>query len=290
MWERVEHNVPLAPFTTFNIGGPAKHFFRAKTQQDVQAAVAEANQRQVPVMVLGGGSDILVHDDGFAGLVIKMELNQVKISETTLTAGAGMLLSAVIMQAARSGLRGLEFAAGVPASVGGAVWANLGSRGSDIKAVLDHVVVLNEDQQVQTMSVEECVLQYRHSVFKDRPQLIILQATFNLKPADAKALRLEIIELTKQKKVEQNVGEWTAGCAFRNNPESDKPASMLIDQAGLKGFSIGDAQVSEKHANFIVNTGDATADQVVQLISYIKQQVRTEFGVQLQEEVEYIGF
>ena len=286
----VEENVSLAPFTTFHIGGPARYFVRAKTVEQVVAAVADAKEQDLPLFWLGGGSDVLIHDNGFAGLVVKMELNEVAFTDQQVTVGAGMLLSALIMRCAKEGLSGLEFAAGVPATVGGAVWANLGCRGSDVSEVLHSVQVLQPDSTVTTMTAEECRLVYRHSIFKDQPELVILQATFNVQPADAKELRLKIIELTKQKKEEQNVGEYTAGCAFRNNPESDKPASMLIDQAGLKGFTIGGAMVSDKHANFIVNTGEATADDVVQLISYIKQQVRDTYGVQLMEEVEYIGF
>lgn len=285
----VERNVPLAQFTTFKIGGPATYFLRAKSVADVSEAVTEAREYSIPVFLLGGGSDILVHDHGFNGLVIKMEMNEITIKNQSVTAGAGALLSAVIMQAVRAGLSGLEYATGVPASVGGAIWANLGSRGSEIGHVVTSVTVMTPEGHVEELSVEECMFNYRHSLFKDKPY-VILEAEFELVPGDPKELRKSMVELTKLKKAEQNVGEYTAGCAFRNPEDSEFAASQLIDELGLKGYSIGGAQVSTRHANFILNTGNATADDVVQLISYVKQQVRDKKGVQLMEEVEYVGF
>lgn len=290
----IEHNVPLAQFTTFKIGGPAQYFLRAKSVAEVLQALRVANEHNVPVFVLGGGSDILVHDKGFQGLVIKMEINEIHVDGTYVTAGAGTLINAVIGQAVRAGLGGLEFATGVPASVGGAVWANLGSRGSDISHVVQTVHCINQDGTLLTLHAQDCQFGYRESIFKHKPY-IILDVIFQLVPGDKDALRKRMVELSKLKKTEQNVGQDTAGCAFRN-PVSDAPekqiltAAQCIDQLGLKGFSIGGAQVSNQHANFIINTGGATADDVVQLISYIKQQVRDTLGIQLMEEVEYVGF
>lgn len=289
----LEQNVPLAPFTTFKVGGPARYFVRAKSVHTVQAVIAAAQQHNVPWYPLGGGSNVLVHDNGFAGVVIKLELNALDITDQTVTVGAGMLLSAVIMRTTRSGLSGLEFAVGVPASVGGAVWANLGCRGSEIANVLQSVEVLKPSGEVVVLSREQCQFGYRESIFKHQSATepwIILSATFSLIAADPTALRTTVLDLTKLKKEEQNVGDNTAGCAFRNPADSSQKASQLIDELGLKGFRIGDAMVSTKHANFIVNTGHATADHIVQLISYIKQQVRDTAGVQLMEEIEYVGF
>lgn len=289
----VEHNVVLAPFTTFKIGGPAQYFLRAKTVAEVLQALRVANEHAIPVFVLGGGSDILVHDNGFQGLVIKIEINEIHIDGTYVTAGAGALINAVIGQAVRAGLGGLEFATGVPATVGGAVWANLGSRGSDMSQVVQTVHCIDKDGTMVTLHSRDCQFGYRESIFKHKPY-IILDVIFQLVPGDKDALRKRMVELSKLKKTEQNVGEDTAGCAFRN-PTSDTAgdtptAAQCIDQLGLKGFSIGGAQVSTQHANFIINTGGATADDVVQLISYIKQQVRDTLGIQLMEEVEYVGF
>lgn len=285
----VETNVPLAAFTTLKIGGPAKYFLRAKKKSDVLAGLSEARQNNLPVFILGGGSDILVHDLGFPGLVIKMENNQIDITGTMLTAGSGTLLNAAINFAVRSGLAGLEFATGVPATVGGAVWANLGTRNSDISTVIARVHFLDENLEEQTFSAKECQFGYRDSIFKHK-RFTIIEVDFALTPGDKDSLRSQMVELSKLKKIEQNVGEDTAGCAFRNPPDSNKTAAQHIDELGLKGYKIGGAQISNQHANFIVNTGEATADNVVQLISYIKQQVRDKHGIQLMEEIEYTGF
>ncbi len=285
----VETAVQLAPFTTFKIGGPAKYFLRVNSKEQLITAVQEAKDNAVPVFFLGGGSDILIHDNGFPGLVIKIEMNAIEISNTTVRAEAGALINAVIGRAIREGLSGLEFATGVPATIGGAVWANLGSRGSEISKVLTSVTVLTSDLQERVLTNEECAFGYRESIFKHEPYTII-DATFELAPGDKVELRKRMVELTKQKKAEQNVGEDTAGCAFRNPSDSDITSAKLIDDLGLKGYQIGGAQVSNRHANFIINTGNATADDVVQLISYIKQQVRDKAGVQLMEEIEYVGF
>lgn len=285
----IEHNVPLAPFTTFKVGGPARYFLRAKRIEDVIAAIQIASTNAMPVFILGGGSNVLVHDNGFPGLVIKMELVHIEIEGTQLTAGAGTLLSAAIMRATKAGLHGLEFAIGVPASVGGAVWANLGCRGSEISSVLTSVDILDEQYEQRTLNNQDCEFAYRESIFKHRPW-IILQAKFQLQQSETQQLRASVMELTKLKKDQQNVGEDTAGCTFRNPAGSAMAASQLIDQLDLKGFTIGGAQVSTKHANFIINTGSATADDIVQLISYVKQQVSDKAGVQLMEEIEYIGF
>ncbi len=284
----VEENVPLAPFTTFKIGGPARFFLRAKSIKEVLQALHIAKQSTIPVCILGGGSDVLIHDKGFAGLVIKMEMNEIHIDGSYLTAGAGTLINAAIGQAVRAGLGGLEFATGVPASVGGAVWANLGSRGSDISKVVQSVHCIDEAGTVITLNNKDCKFSYRDSIFKHSAYTIV-DVIFELQPGDKTVLRQRMVELSKLKKAEQNVGEDTAGCAFRN-PEGTVTAAQAIDQLGLKGYQIGGAQVSTQHANFIINTGGATADEVVQLISYIKQQVRDKLGIQLMEEVEYIGF
>lgn len=282
-------NVPLAPFTTFKIGGPAKYFLRASKREDIITALQQAAAAPLPVYILGGGSNVLIHDQGFPGLVIKMELRQLFVSGTTLQAEAGALLNAAIRAATQAGLAGLEFATGVPASVGGAVWANLGCRGSSVSAVVSQIEACQADGTIRTFANAECQFQYRDSIFKHQPW-VILTASFSLQPADQHRLRQCQVALTKLKKDEQNVGEDTAGCAFRNPIGSPKTAAQLIEEQGLKGYRIGGAQVSTKHANFIINTGSATADQVVQLISYIKQQVRDNAGVQLMEEIEYVGF
>lgn len=288
----LQTNVPLAPFTTFKIGGPAKFFVVAKTAQDVVQAVQEADKAGEKVFVLGGGSDILVSDEGFDGLVIKLELREVEVDEQKAQArfGAGLLMAGAIAQSTKHGLGGLEYAIGVPATVGGAVWANLGARGSEIADFLVEVTVLDENNVLRVLTKDECEFAYRESVFKHKPY-VILDALFQLEPTEKEELRERVKELSEKRNKEQEIGAECAGCVFRNpTDQTDKAAAQLIDNLGLKGKQIGGARVSDVHANFIINTGGATAKDVVMLISYIKQQVRDEEGVQLMEEIEYVGF
>lgn len=285
----VQEYLALATFTTFKIGGPARYFIRVKSVADVQQVLQAAQQHQLKWFILGGGSNVLVHDRGFDGVVMKMEIVECAVTSTQLQAGAGLLLNAAIRAAVNTSLAGLEFATGVPASVGGAVWANLGCRGSDMAHVVERVTCCTDAGEIRTLSNTDCQFAYRDSIFKHQPW-VILQAVFNLQPAATTTLRQRMLALTKQKKDEQNVGEETAGCTFRNPPDSTPTAAQCIEQLGLKGYHIGGAKISEKHANFIINTGGATANHVVQLVSYIKQQVRDRLGVQLTEEIEYLGF
>ncbi len=288
----LQSNVSLAEYTTFKIGGPARWFVVVQTAEELLDAIHAARQAELPWFVLGGGSDILVADQGFPGLVIKSQLRQVSFNEELrqVTAGSGVLLASVIRQTLQVGWSGLEFAIGVPASVGGAIWANLGARGSQIQDVLETVQCLDADGHLVSFSAADCDFSYRDSIFKHQP-FAIIEATFQLQPATKAAVLETINDLAGQRKQTQDVAAACAGCVFRNpTDQSELSAAALIDQAGLKGFSIGGAQVSTKHANFIINTGTATADDVVMLISYIKQQIRDRYGVQLREEIEYIGW
>lgn len=288
----LQENVPLAPYTTFKIGGPAKYFVVVKTSDEMVQAVKEATAANIQWIVLGGGSDVLVSDKGFDGLVIKSELREVEMDEETgeVRVGSGVLLSALIPKTMNAGLAGLEYAIGVPATVGGAVWANLGARGSDIAQWLTSVTVLTPEGEKKILTNEDCAFAYRDSIFKHE-KYIILDATFQLTKTDKKITFAKMKELADLRKDTQDVGAQCAGCVFQNpTDQTDVAAAKLIDDLGLKGKTIGGAKVSDIHANFIINTGDATADDVVQLISYIKQQVRDKKGIQLHEEIEYIGF
>lgn len=290
--EGIQQNIDLAPYTTFKIGGPAKYFLAAKSKEQVIAAVQTARKAREKWFILGGGSDILISDDGFDGLVIKAEMRGIDFDEekATVRIDAGLLMAGAIAQSVKRGLGGLEYAVGVPATVGGAIWANLGARGSEIADFLVEATVLDSEGNVQVLSNEECQFTYRDSIFKHE-HYIILDGLFQLQKTDKEELRARFQELSQLRNDTQDIKAMCAGCIFKNpTDQTTEAAAKLIDDLGLKGFSIGGAQISETHANFIINTGDATADDVVQLISYIKQQVRDKKGIQLMEEVEYIGF
>lgn len=288
----IQREVLLAPYTTFKIGGPAEYVVVVHTRDELLRALSAARADGVSWMVLGGGSDVLVSDKGVRGLVIKMELRDVVFDDMQhrVRAGAGVLLAALIRQSLQHELTGLEYAIGVPATVGGAVWANLGARGSAIADVLVEVTVIDGDGVERRVSRDECRFAYRDSIFKHE-KLVIVDALFQLRRGATEEIQQRIRELSSLRSATQDVGAQCAGCVFRNpSDQTTEPAAKLIDDLGLKGMHIGGAQVSDVHANFIINTGSATADDVVQLISYVKQHVRDNTGVQLQEEIEYIGF
>lgn len=282
----------LAPYTTFKIGGPADYFVVARTADELAAAVQTAIATETPFFILGGGSDVLIADAGYRGLVIKSEVRMVDIDEDAaqITAGSGVLMSALIRKTLAAELTGLEYAIGVPATLGGAIWANLGARGHELSEFVIDVDVIDAAGKRRTLTNEECAFSYRESIFKQE-SFTILSARLQLATGERSEIAAQMKELADKRKSTQDVGAWCAGCIFRNpTDQTDISAGQLIDELGLKGFAIGGAAVSETHGNFILNTGEATADEVVQLISYIKQQVRDKRGIQLMEEVEYIGF
>lgn len=288
----LQEHILLAPYTTFNIGGSARYFVVVKSKEEMRHAFMEAQRVGMPWVVLGGGSNVLIADHGFSGLVIKAELRNVIIDDHVqqVRAEAGCRMSVVITQSLHHALSGLEFAIGVPASVGGAVWSNLGARGHTLADVLRETTVFDIEGNEHIFSVSECEYGYRESRFKHE-RWIIVDALFQLQHASKTDIQRNLQKLSAIRKETQDLAAKSAGCIFRNPiNQTDVAAAKLIDDLGLKGKRIGGAQVSDVHANFIINTGAATAEHVVMLISYIKQHVRDNTGIQLMEEVEYIGF
>ncbi|MFH1426803.1 MAG: UDP-N-acetylmuramate dehydrogenase [Candidatus Kerfeldbacteria bacterium] len=288
----MQEQIELAPYTTFKIGGPAQYFAVVNTRAELKEALAQARANDIDWFLLGGGSDVLISDDGFKGLAIKLELNAIEFDENLMQvrAEAGVKMGKLITECMQRELTGLEFAIGVPATVGGAVWANLGARGHEIKDVLIEAAAITQNGEERVLSVNDCQFSYRNSIFKKEPHVIV-DALFQLQKGNQDEIRVATKELASMRTETQDIGALSAGCAFANPVgQTDKSAGQLIDELDLKGKQMGGAKVSEKHANFIVNTGNATAKDVVMLISYVKQQVRDKKGVQLQEEIEYIGF
>lgn len=286
---KFEKNVDLKEFTTFKIGGPAEYFFRATTEKELVEAIKKAAKEELPLFVLGGGSNILISDKGIKGLVIKCEIKELEFSNNIVTVGAGLNINELIGQASDKGLGGLEFLAGVPSTLGGAIWGNAGSHEEFIGQLVKTVKLLDkseEEPEVKELTRAECQFGYRDSIFK-HDDLVILQAVLELK--EVEGVKEKIAAQIAKKNTSQDLKTPSAGCVFKN-PVGNKGAGQIIDELGLKGYEMGGAKVSTKHANFIVNTGQATAEDVIMLISYIKQQVRDNTGIELQEEIQYIGF
>lgn len=278
--------IDLKNYCTFGIGGPARYFIEINTIEEMQNAITYCNSIKRPYMILGKGSNCLFDDKGFNGAIL---LNKIdffsEIAPGTFHVGAGYSFALLGIQTARKGWSGLEFASGIPASVGGAVYMNAGANGGETAQSLASVDYVNEKGELQLFKRAELAYSYRHSPFQQRRGAIV-GATFMLK-ADESARKRQI-EIVNQRKQTQPLTSMSAGCVFLN-PECGH-AGALIDKSGLKGFSIGGAQVSEKHANFLINTGKATCEDMQSLIAHIQKLIKAQSGMDLQTEVRYIGY
>ena len=278
---------PMSKHTTFRIGGAAE-VFAAPDARELPQLLAMAKGADVPVTVIGNGSNLLVGDRGIAGLVIEIgeRMSEVRIEGTTLVAGAGALLSKAAQTAAAAGLGGLEFAAGIPGSVGGAVVMNAGAYGGEMKDVLQSVKVLTEEGELLILTTEDLELGYRHSCVPER-KYIVVEATMELSAKPEEEIRACMAEL-RAKRVEKQPLEYpSAGSTFKR-PEGYFAGKLIMD-AGLRGYTVGGAQVSEKHCGFVINKGGATAADVRQLMQDVHDRVKEQFDVELEPEVKMIG-
>ena len=278
---------PMSKHTTFRIGGAAE-VFAAPDARELPQLLAMAKGADVPVTVIGNGSNLLVGDRGIRGLVIEIgeRMSEVRIEGTILVAGAGALLSKAAQTAAAAGLGGLEFAAGIPGSVGGAVVMNAGAYGGEMKDVLQSVKVLTEEGELLILTTEDLELGYRHSCVPER-KYIVVEATMELSAKPEEEIRACMAEL-RAKRVEKQPLEYpSAGSTFKR-PEGYFAGKLIMD-AGLRGYTVGGAQVSEKHCGFVINKGGATAADVRQLMQDVHDRVKEQFDVELEPEVKMIG-
>lgn len=306
----IQENILLAPLTSFRVGGSAKLYVEVKSVEELKESIEFAKGKNIKFYLLGGGTNLLVSDNGFDGLVIRMKMNSICINDNKIEVESGVPLIKVINMAAQAGLTGLELMAGIPGTVGGAVRGNAGAYGTEICQVIKKAKAFDSEKGEEIEFEENaCDFSYRSSIFKKNPNLIVLATSLELTPADSKEVQ-EKTNATIMKRASMGLGGYKSAGSFFMNPSvenqklkedfekekgeaarNDKlPAGWVIEQAGLKGKKIGGAAVCEKHSNYIINDENATADEVMMLVSYIKQQVRDQFGVQLQEEVNYVGF
>ena len=279
---------PMARHTTFRIGGPVRLMALPKTVGEAKKALQAAGEREIVPFFLGNGSNLLVADQGYDGFVVKTGgLDQVREVNRRLRAGSGISLARLANAALGRGLTGLEFAHGIPGSLGGAVVMNAGAYGGEMVQVLASVTCLDGRGEVRTLPAAECGLSYRHSLFSDRPDWLIIEAELALRPGDAGAIRERMEELMARRREKQPLEYPSAGSTFKR-PEGHF-AAALIDQCGLKGLTVGGAQVSEKHAGFIVNRGGATCADILGLIDQVRERVLRETGVKLELEVRTLG-
>ncbi|MDD2696902.1 MAG: UDP-N-acetylmuramate dehydrogenase [Candidatus Pacebacteria bacterium] len=280
-------NVSLKNYTTFKIGGKAKYFYITQTKKDLTDAASMAKKLKLPFFVLGGGSNLLVSDKGFDGLVIKIENCKLKIEKYKMVAEAGVPLGQLVSAATNVGLSGMEWAAGIPGTVGGAVYGNAGAFRKSMKDVVEKVEVFDtKDLEFKIYNSRDCKFSYRESIFKKRKNLIIVSSILKLKKGEKFEIKKRIKEYVDYKIETQPLNYPSAGSVFKN-PTKDF-AAKLIEKCGLKGKKVNDAKISEKHANFIVNLGKANEKDIKKLINLIKKEVKNKFGVVLEEEIQFL--
>jgi len=317
-----QKNILLASLTTFKIGGPADYFFVAKSEDDLINAASFARQQKLPVFILGGGSNILVSDKGFRGLVIQIQNSKFKIEGDRIESQAGVLLSELVQASIKAGLTGLEWAAGIPGTLGGAIFGNAGAFGLDISLAVKHIRVYSEGfikqyhYDCHSDSVpfslkgageeSQDIFGYRDSIFKHNNE-IILSADLELQKGEPEKIKQTIKGYLERRRSKQP-WESSAGSVFKNI-QFDKlskklqdtiptekvkigkvAAAYFIELTGLKGHQISQAQISPKHTNFIINLGGAKASDVLGLIQLVKNKVKEKFSVELEEEIQYVGF
>lgn len=286
--KRVRQQEPMDIHTTFRAGGPADYYVEPENREELASVLALCRNRQMPYYILGNGSNLLVGDRGYPGVMVSMGKgwSGITVEGDRIRAGAGALLSAVARAALKQGLDGLAFAAGIPGTVGGAVVMNAGAYGSEMAGILAGATVLAPDGQVLVLPVEELELGYRRSCIPDKGY-VVLEAEFALQPGDPAEIQALMEDLAARRRAKQPLEYPSAGSTFKR-PEGYF-AGKLIQEAGLKGFSVGDAQVSEKHCGFVINRGQATAADIRKLCSLVQERVKADSGVELELEVKVLG-
>ena len=286
--ESVFADEPMSRHTTFRIGGPADYFTVPDNAEDVKKIIDLCKKEEVPYYILGNGSNLLVGDKGYRGVIIQIyrNMSEIHADGNRIYAQAGALLSKVAAEALLHSLKGFEFASGIPGTLGGAVMMNAGAYGGEMKQVLESAKVLTPEGEIKTLKEEELELGYRTSVIAKK-NYIVLEAVIRLEAGDAESIRSYMEELKEKRVTKQPLEYPSAGSTFKR-PEGYF-AGKLIEDAGLRGFRVGDAQVSEKHCGFVINRGSAAAEDVISLMEQVADKVESASGVRLEPEVKRIG-
>ncbi|MBR3645563.1 MAG: UDP-N-acetylmuramate dehydrogenase [Lachnospiraceae bacterium] len=285
--ENVLKDEYMSRHTTFKVGGPADFCVTPSNLEAIIETVAACKKIQVPYYVIGNGSNLLVKDEGFRGVIIEIgnKYNHIEVLGDAIFAQAGAILGQVATKALQNELTGMEFAHGIPGSVGGAVVMNAGAYGGEIKDILEEATVIDEDGNIFVLKPEELELGYRHSIVPEKGY-IVLDAKFKLRKGDKETIKSNMDELATKRRDKQPLEYPSAGSTFKRPVGGF--AAQLIEEAGLKGYTVGGAQVSEKHSGFVINKGDATAQDVLDVIEHVKRVVAEKSGIQLETEVKIL--
>lgn len=288
--KRILKDEPMSKHTSFKIGGKADYFIKVQNSDELKYVLKIAHKKSIPVQIVGNGTNLLVKDGGIEGFVVKLEFNDFKVkkanNETLIVAGAGISLATLSVIAVKEEVTGLEFLSGIPGTIGGAVRMNAGAYGGEMKDVVVKTKYMTYDGKIKTLNLEEHKFEYRKSIFSEIDG-IILETTIKAKQGNKKDIEEKIKEYSNLRKEKQPLEYPNAGSTFKR--KGDILTAKLIDEAGLKGYSIGDAEVSEKHAGFIVNKGKATAKDVLELVEHIKKVIKEKFNQDIELEILVIG-
>lgn len=281
---------PMYKHTTYKVGGPARLFIEIEAVLSLQKVIKYCKEHEVKYFIIGKGSNLLFSDKEFEGIVISLqgEFEHVHTNGSQVLAGAGVSMIKLAYDSAKTGLSGLEFMGGIPGSIGGGIYMNAGAYKCEIQEVVKEVTILDSDGELKTLSKEELQFGYRHSILQEHIDWIVVSVLFTLTSEDPEEIK-ELLDLRKERRMSSQ--PWnlpSAGSVFRN-PET-KAAWQYIDEAGLRGYEIGGAQISPKHSNFIVNTGYASAKDIYQLITLVQETVKEKFNVELKPEVGFINW
>ena len=279
---------PMHKHTTFRVGGPAEVFVTVENKEQLEKIIKYLNLVERPYFILGNGSNLLVGDKGYRGVIIRLggEFNTLKTEGTLLTAGASVLLSAAAREAMENGLTGMEFASGIPGSIGGGVKMNAGAYDGEMRQIVESVQVMYKDGSILDLDNETMEFGYRNSVIKNRPY-VVLQVSLRLQPGNREEILARMNELAARRKEKQPLEFASAGSTF-TRPEGYFAGKLIMD-SGLRGARIGGAQISEKHCGFVINDGTATAADIAELIQEVSETVKEKFGVTLEPEVILLG-
>ena len=286
--DRVLVDEPMKRHTTFRIGGPADFFLLPSTVDEVRGILEICREEELPYFILGNGSNLLVSDKGYRGVIIQLYRNfsNISVEGNEICASSGALLSQIAAAARNASLTGFEFAGGIPGTLGGAVFMNAGAYGGELKDVLKEAVVMTEQGEILTLPVEKLDMGYRTSRIK-KASYLVLEARLVLEQGDMDKIRDITKDLTEKRVSKQPLEYPSAGSTFKR-PEGYFAGKLIMD-AGLRGYQVGDAQVSEKHCGFVINKGNATAADVFTLIENVREKVQEQFGVTLEPEVKFLG-
>ncbi len=285
----IRENEPMSNHTTFRIGGMADYFVIPETKEQIQKVLLFCKENKLPYYIIGNGSNLLVGDKGFRGVIVQIDKTFDEIiflDETTVKAQAGVMLSKLASKVAEKSLTGFEFASGIPGTLGGAVYMNAGAYGGEIKDCIVSALVLDENNEIKTLTKEELELSYRSSIIQKK-DYVVLEAVFRFEKGDKDAILAKMAELNEKRREKQPLNYPSAGSTFKR-PEGYFAGKLIMD-AGLSGYNIGGAMVSKKHCGFVVNVGNATANDVQTLMQNVDKIVYEKFGVHLEPEVRFLG-